>query len=192
MPTPFLHTNFFCKTMKSMLLFAAALLVGGKAHAQAPAAEVKALTARLNQLMVDPKADDNTEVRVSLADCGFRQTIRQYRKAGDASTTNIAVSNSKNGGSWGFKSNENVQMELTLAQDWAEVGTISYAAKEHEKGGGRYYELIVKRREAAKGKSSSGISATITASLNTTSEQEVAALVKRLEAVRQQCTSRRG
>jgi hypothetical protein len=178
--------------MKSMFLLAAALLVGGAARAQAPAAEVKALTARLNQLMVDAEADDHTEVRVSLADCGFRQTVRQYRKAGDASTTNISVSNSKNGSSWGFRSDENVQMELTLAQTWAEVGSISYAAKEHEKGGGRYYELVVKRREAPKGKSSSGLSATITASLNTASEAEVAALVQRLEALRRQCTGRQG
>ncbi|MBF9219973.1 hypothetical protein [Hymenobacter ruricola] len=179
---------------KSLFLLAGALLVGGAAQAQAPAAEVKALTARLNQLMVDPKnQDDDTEVRVSLADCGFRQTIRQYRKpGGEASATNISVSNSKNGGSWGLRSNEDVKMELTLAQNWAEVGSISYAAQQHEKGGNRYYDLIVKRRETAKGKSSSGMSATITLSLNTDSEKEVAALVKRLDEVRRQCTSRRG
>ena len=178
---------------KSMLFLAGALLVGGVTHAQAPAAEVKALTARLNQLMVDPKAhDEDTEVKVSLADCGFRQTIRKYRKPDKASTTNISVSNSKDGSSWGFKSNENVELELTLAQEWAEVGTITYAAKEHDKGGGRYYDLVVKRREAPKGKSSSGIAATITLSLNTDNEKEVAALVKRLDELRHQCTSRKG
>ncbi|MFD2721583.1 hypothetical protein ACFST9_22905 [Hymenobacter monticola] len=177
---------------KSTLFLASALLVCGVARAQAPATEVKALTARLNQLMADPKADDDTEVRVSLADCGFRQTVRKYRKPDKASTTNIAISNSKNGSSWGFKSNENVELELTLAQEWAEVGSVTYAAKEHDKGGSRYYELTVKRRAEAKGKSSSGLASTITLSLNTDNEKEVAALVKRLDAVRQQCTSRRG
>ena len=175
-----------------MLFLASALLVGGVARAQAPAAEVKALTARLNQLMAAPKADDNTEVRVSLADCSFRQTVRKYRKPDKTSTTNIAVSNSKNGSSWGFKSNENVELELTLAQEWTEVGTVTYTAKEHEKGGGRYYELTVKRRADATGKSSSGLASTITLALNTDNEKEVAALAKRLEAVRQQCTSRKG
>lgn len=176
-----------------MFLLASALLVGGVARAQAPAAEVKALTARLNQLLVDPKEkDDDTEVRVSLADCGFRQTVRKYRKPNNTSTTNIAVSNSKNGSSWGFKSNENVELELTLAQEWAEVGSVTYAAKQHEKGGGRYYELTVKRREDAKGKSSSGLASTITLGLNTDNEKEVAALARRLDEVRRQCTSRKG
>ncbi|MBR7720909.1 hypothetical protein KCG47_10680 [Microvirga sp. SRT04] len=176
-----------------MFLLAGALLLGRAAQAQAPAAEVKALTARLNQLMADPKSkDDDTEVRVSLADCGFRQTIRKFRKPDKTSTTNIAISNSKNGSSWGFRSDENVELELTLAQEWAEVGSVTYAAKEHEKGGGRYYELTVKRRENHKGKAASGLAATITLSLNTDNEKEVAALAKRLDEVRQQCTSRRG
>ncbi|MDO7852805.1 hypothetical protein [Hymenobacter convexus] len=179
---------------KSKLLLASALLVSSVARAQAPAAEVKALTARLNQLLVDPKdQDDDTEVRVSLADCGFRQTIRKYRKPDKTSTTNIAVSNSKNGSSWGFKSNENVEMELTLAQEWAEVGSVTYAAKQHDKGGGRYYELTVKRREQPKGKSnSSSLASTITLGLNTDNEKEVAALARRLDELRRQCTSRKG
>ncbi|MBJ6110070.1 hypothetical protein JAO73_13690 [Hymenobacter sp. BT523] len=102
---------------KSVLFLAGALLVGSPAPAQAPAAEVKALTAQLNQLLAAPNSpDDRTEVRVSLADCGFRQTIRKHRTPDHASATNIAVSNSKKGSSRGFKSNENVDMELTLAQ----------------------------------------------------------------------------
>jgi len=175
-----------------MLLLAGALLVGGAAQAQAPAAEVKALTARLNQLLVGPDdKNEDTEVRVSLADCGFRQTVRKYRKPDKTSTTNIAVSNSKNGSSWGFKSNENVELELTLAQEWAEVGSVTYAAKQHDKGG-RYYELTVKRREDSKGKSSSGLASTITLGLNTDNEKEVAALARRIDEVRRQCTSRKG
>ncbi|MBJ6110069.1 hypothetical protein JAO73_13685 [Hymenobacter sp. BT523] len=68
---------------------------------------------------------------------------------------------------------------------------MTYAAKQ-DKGGRRYYDLVVKRRDAADGKAPSGIAATITLALHTGSEQEVAALVKRLEAVRGQCVGRKG
>ena len=174
--------NFF------LLLLFGALLMGSAARAQAPAAEVQALTVRLNELMHDPRQEPNTEVLASLANCGIKQTIRKYRTPEKHPTaTNVALSSSKNGSSWGFKTNEKVELELILALDWAEVGSIAYAPQKEEKTGRRYYDLTMKRRERTNGKSAGGLTDTLTFALYSASEQEAAELVRRLSALSRQC-----
>jgi hypothetical protein len=178
--------------LKSFLpLLTGALLLAGAAHAQAPAAEVQALTRRLNELMRSPQAEERTEVLVSLADCGVRQTVRKYRQPKEASSTNIAVSNSKNGSSWGFKTNDKVELELNLGLDWAEIGAVSYQPKQDEETGRRYYELKLLRRPAPKGQSSSGLDS-ISLPLYTQDEKAVAEVVRRLGVVRRQCSGQKG
>ncbi|HEX8504263.1 MAG TPA: hypothetical protein VF630_02760 [Hymenobacter sp.] len=168
-------------------LLAGALLLSGTAQAQAPAAEVLSLTTRLNQLVRIPEPDDNAEVLVSLANCGVRQTIRKYRTPAGTSSTNINVSSTKKGGSWGVKTDEKVELELTFALDWAEVGSIDYSPQQDSDTGRRYYDLTVKRRERAEGKKSSGLADSITFALHTQNEQEVAELVRRLNALSRKC-----
>ena len=170
-------------------LLAAALLLGSTAHAQAPAAEVQALTKRLNELVRPPKSEDDTQVLVSLADCGVRQTFRKYRAAdkGNASNINVNVSSDKKGGSWAVKTNDKVELELNFALDWDEVANIEYVPKREEKSGQRYYELTVQRRAPATGKSRSGLPSSISFALHTSDEKEVAELVRRLNAVSRQC-----
>lgn len=169
-------------------LLAGTLLLSSTAQAQAPAAEVAALTTRLNQLVSIPEPDENAEVLVSLANCGVRQTIRKYRAPAEASSTNINVSSTKKGGSWGVKTNDKVELELTFALDWTEIGSINYSPQQDSDTGRRYYELNVKRRERPDGKKSSGL-ADITFALHTHNEQEVADLVRRLYAVSHKCQS---
>ena len=171
-------------------LLVGALLMGGAAQAQAPATEVQALTKRLNELVRPTKPDDDTQVLVSLANCGVRQTIRKYRTAGKASASNVNlnVSSSKKGGSWAVKTDDNVELELNFSLDWAEVSSIDYAPKKEEKTGRGYYELTIKRREKAKGKSS-GLPDSISFDLHTQNEKEVADLVRRLSAMSRQCQS---
>lgn len=170
-------------------LLATALLTGGAAQAQAPAAEVLSLTKRLNELVRPPKSDDDTRVMVSLANCGVRQTFLKYRttEKASASNVNLDVSSSKKGGSWAVKTNDKVELELNFSLDWAEVGSINYVPKKEEKNGRGYYELTVKRREKSKGKSSSGLPDSISFDLHTQNEKEVADLVRRLSAVSRQC-----
>ena len=170
-------------------LLAAAFLLGGAARAQAPAAEVLALTKRLNELVRPPKSEDDTQVLVSLADCGVRQTFRKYRAAdkGNASTVNLDVSSNKKGGSWAVKTNDKLELELDFALAWAEVSSIDYVPKQEEKSGQRYYELTVQRREKVSGKSRSGLPSSISFALHTPDEKEVAELVRRLHAVSRQC-----
>ena len=182
-----MHPSF--RTLGAVAL----LLVGGAAQAQAPApaAEVPALTARLNQLLRLTKPEGKTDILVSLANCGVRQIIRVYRAPSGNATANVAVSSTKNGSSWGVKTNDEVELELTFALDWAEVGTISHALKQDEKSGRRHYDLIIKRQPAANGKSSGGLNGTITLELYTDDEPEVASLERRLKAVREQCLSKR-
>ncbi|GAB3302411.1 hypothetical protein GCM10027511_16280 [Hymenobacter humi] len=173
-------------------LLASALLLGSAAHAQAPAAEVQPLTKRLNQLMHFPKSEDDGEAMVSLADCGVKQTVRKYRGPDDHQSANISVNSNKKGSSWAIKSDDKVQLELNLSLDWAEVGSVSYMPKKRDKDGSRYYDIIVQRRDRADGKPASGIADKISLSLYTQDEKEVATLVKKLDAVRRHCTSKRG
>jgi hypothetical protein len=178
---------------KSVLsLLASALLLGSAAHAQAPTATVPALTTQLNQLMRFPNNEENSEVLVSLANCGVKQTIRKYRDADDHNSGNISVNSSKKGGSWAIKTDDKVQLEINLALDWAEVGSVSYAPKTREKDGARYYDLTIRRRAKADGKAASGLADTISLALYTQDEKEVAALVKKLDTVRRQCTTKQG
>jgi len=167
-------------------LLAGALLMGGTAQAQAPAAEVQALSRQLNDLVRVPKSESepDAEIVVSLANCGFKQTFRKYRTKDKSNATVINVSSSKNGASWGVKTDEKVELEFSQGLDWAEVGSIGYLLKTDDKTNRPHYSLVVKRREAA-GKSSSS---TITLSLNTQDEKQVAQLVQRLQAVKQHCT----
>ncbi|MCC3152597.1 hypothetical protein Q3A66_06285 [Hymenobacter sp. BT770] len=173
-------------------LLASALLLGGAAHAQAPAAEVQALTKRLNQLMHFPKSEDDGEATVTLADCGVKQTMRKYRSPDDHNSGNISVNSSKKGSSWAIKTDDKVQLELNLSLEWAEVGSVSYVPKKRDKDGSRYYDIVVKRHARADGKAASGIADTISLSLFTQDEQEVASLVKKLDTVRRQCSSQKG
>ncbi|MFC7667867.1 hypothetical protein ACFQT0_11060 [Hymenobacter humi] len=85
-----------------------------------------------------------------------------------------------------------MQLELNLSLDWAEVGSVSYMPKKRDKDGSRYYDIIVQRRDRADGKPASGIADKISLSLYTQDEKEVATLVKKLDAVRRHCTSKRG
>lgn len=172
-------------------VLAGTLLLGGAARAQAPAAEVQALTQRLNELIRSPKPESEGEVLVSLADCGVRQTVRKHRTADNPSAANVTVSSTKKGGSWGVKADEKVQFELTLALDWTEISSIKYVPDQDKKTGRRYYELTVQRREKSAGKSTSGLADTITFDLNTQDEKEVAQLVRRLEAVGQRCQGKK-
>ncbi|MBF9238266.1 hypothetical protein I2I05_12750 [Hymenobacter sp. BT683] len=173
-------------------LLASALLVGSAARAQAPAAEVQALTTRLNQLMRNSGAENNGMAFVSLANCGLKQTVRKYRTPDDRNSGNISVSSSKKGSSWGLKTDDKVQFELNLALEWSEVGSVSYAPKTNEKGGGRYYDVTIRRRAKTNGEEASGIADTISLALHTDNEKEVASLVKKLDAVRRQCSGRQG
>jgi hypothetical protein len=173
-------------------LLASALLLSGAAHAQAPAAEVQALTKRLNQLMHFPNAENDGEATVSLADCGVKQTIRKYRSPDDHNSGNISVNSTKKGSSWAIKTDDKVQLELSLSLEWAEVGSVSYATKKRDKDGTRYYDIIMQRHARADGKPASGIADTISLSLYTQDEKEVAELVKKLDTVRRQCTSKKG
>jgi hypothetical protein len=175
----------------SSLLLAAALLAAAPARAQAPAAEVQALTKRLNELMRSPDQKDHTDVFVSLADCGVRQTVRKYRSAGNDGNLNISVSNSKNGSNWGVKSNDKVELELNLGLDWAEIGAVSYQPKTDEESGRRYFELKLLRRPAAAGGKSSGLDS-ISLPLYTQDEKAVSEVVRRLGAVRRQCSGQKG
>lgn len=179
--------------MRKCFLFAlaSAALLGGAARAQAPAAEVQALTQRLNELIRAPQAESEGEVLVSLADCGVRQTVRKYRTAGHPTTASVNVSSTKKGGSWGVRTDKEVQFELTLSLDWAEIGSIRYAPDQDQKTGRRYYELTVQRRKNAAGKSSAGLADTITFDLNTQDDKEVAELVRRLEAVGRRCQGKK-
>jgi hypothetical protein len=165
--------------------------MGGTAQAQAPAAEVQALTHRLNELARIPKTEDNAEVLVSLADCGVKQTFRKFRASDKPSTTNINVSSNKKGGGWGVKSDDKVELEFNLSLAWEEVGSIKDVPKKEEKTGRSYYDLTVKRRDKAPGQKSSGLADAITFSLHTQDEKEVAALVRRLEAVSRSCSGRK-
>ncbi|RTQ49745.1 hypothetical protein EJV47_13110 [Hymenobacter gummosus] len=173
------------------LLLAGALLTAAPASAQAPAAEVQALTKRLNELLRDPNAKEHTEVLVSLADCGVRQTVRKYRSPGTDGSLNISVSNSKNGSNWGVKSNDKVELELNLGLDWSEIGAVSYQPRTDEESGRPYYELKLLRRPAAAGGNSSGLDA-ISLPLYTQDEKAVADVVRRLGAVRRQCSGQKG
>ncbi|TLM94127.1 hypothetical protein [Hymenobacter jeollabukensis] len=167
------------------------LLAAGSAAAQAPAAEVQSLTKQLNRLMVDPKPEEPAEVLVSLADCGVRQTVRKYRSGDNPGALNISVSNSKNGSSWAAKSNDKVEFELNLGLEWSEIGAVSYSLVKAEAKDPAHYDLKLLRRPAAKGGSKSGIDS-ITLPLYTTSETEVAEVVRRLRAVQRQCTGQKG
>jgi hypothetical protein len=169
-----------------LALLAAALLLSGTAQAQSPAAEVQALTNQLNQLARSPEPDENAEVLVSLANCGVRQTIRKYRAPTEASSTNINVSSTKKGGSWSVKTDAKVELELTFALDWSEVGSIDYSPQHDSDTGRLYYDLTVKRRERTDGKKSPGLT-DITFALHTQNEQEVAELVRRLTALSHKC-----
>ena len=169
----------------------ALLLVSSAAQAQAPAAEVPALTARLNHLLRLTKPEKKTDILVSLANCGVRQTIRVYRAPTANAAASVAVSSTNNGGSWGVKTNDEVELELTFALDWAEVGTIAHALKQDEKSGRRHYDLVIKRQPAANGKPAGGLNGTITLALYTDDEPEVASLERRLKALREQCQSKR-
>ena len=140
-------------------------------------------TARLNELLRDLKQEPNTEVLASLANCGIKQTIRKYRTPARPNATNVALSSHKNGSSWGFKTDENVELELTLALDWAEVGSIAYVPETETKTGRRYYNLTVQRREPANGKSSGGLADCLTFALHAASEPEAAEPVRRLSAL---------
>ncbi|GAB2963362.1 hypothetical protein GCM10027048_35380 [Hymenobacter coalescens] len=178
--------------MKTLLplLLGGALLRAAPGHAQAPAAEVQALTLRLNQLMRAPDAEDRTEVKVSLADCGVRQIVRKYRAADGHSSTNVSVSNRKNGSSWGFTSNDKIELELNLGLNWHEIGAVSYQPRQDEHHG-RYYELKLLRRPAPNGQKRAGLDA-LTLPLYTTDEKTVTELVRRLGTVRRQCTAQKG
>ena len=173
-------------------LLASALLISGAAHAQAPAADVQALTKRLNQLMHFPDAEDDGEATVSLVDCTVKQTMRKYRGPNEHNSANISVNSNKKGSNWAIKTNDKVQLELSLSLEWAEVGSVSYATKKRDKDGSRYYDIIVQRHARANGKAASGLADTISLSLYTQDAKEVAALVKKLDALRRQCTSEKG
>ena len=173
-------------------LLTSALLVSGTGHAQAPAAEVQALTSRLNKLMHFPNSEENSEAVVSLAHCGVKQTVRKYRGPDDHNAGNISVNSSKKGSSWAIKTDDKVQFELNLALEWAEVGSVSYALQKRDEDGSRYYDIIVQRHARADGKAASGLADTISLSLYTQDEKEVAGLVKQLDAIRRQCTSKEG
>ncbi|OON67796.1 hypothetical protein [Hymenobacter sp. CRA2] len=169
------------------LLTSGLLLAGAAAHAQA--SEVQALTKRLNELMRDEQ-EPRTEAVVSLAGCGVRETVRKYRSANNPTSMNVSVSKSKDGSSWGVRTNDKVEFELSLGLDWSEIGAVSYQAQQREKDGRRYYELKLLRRPAADGKTA-GLDS-IDLPLYTQNEQEVAALVRRLGALRRQCSGQRG
>ena len=175
----------------TIFLALAAPLLTVSAHAQAPAAEVQTLTKQLNRLVVDPQPEDRTEVRVSLADCGVRQTIRKYRSADNGGSLNISVSNSKNGSSWAARSNDKVEFELSLGLDWSEIGAVSYTLVKAEAKDPAHYELKLLRRPAAKGGSKSGVDS-ITLPLYTSSEAEVTDVVRRLRSVQRHCTGHKG
>ncbi|MCC3156614.1 hypothetical protein LJ737_05155 [Hymenobacter sp. 15J16-1T3B] len=177
------------KTLVAPLAFT--LLTFGSAHAQAPAAELQALTKQLNRLMVDPKPEEPAEVLVSLANCGVRQTVRKYRTPNNPSSLNISVGNSKNGSSWDAKTDAKVEFELSLGLDWSEIGAVSYTLMKAEAKDPAHYELKLLRRPAAQGGSKSGIDA-ITLPLYTTSEAEVSDVVRRLRSVQRHCTGQKG
>jgi hypothetical protein len=184
--SPTAMSRFFFSALAGTLLLSGA----AQAQAQAPASELQALTHRLNELIRSPKPESEGEVLVSLADCGIKQTVRKYRTPEHPSATNVNVSSSKNGSSWGVRTDEKVEFELNLGLEWSEVGSISYAPDQDKKTGRRYYELTVKRREKAPGKSSSGLDS-LSLDLNTQNEKEVAEVVRRLEAVSRGCKGKK-
>ena len=109
----------------SLSLLAAVLLVSGTAQAQAPAAEIQAVSRQLNDLVRVPKSEPDAEIVVSLANCGFKQTFRKYRTSNKSDAMVINVSSSKNGGSWGVKTNDKVELEFSQGLDWAEVAALA-------------------------------------------------------------------
>lgn len=175
----------------SLVLAAALFGAAPLAHAQAPAAEVQALSKQLNRLVQDPKPEERTEIKVSLADCGVRQTIRKYRSPNNDGSLNISVSNSKNGSSWAARSDDKVDFELSLGLDWREIGAVSYSLIKAETKDPAHYELKLLRRPASQGGQKSGIDA-ITLPIYTTSEAEVSEVVRRLRGLQRQCTGHKG
>lgn len=175
--------------MKILLPLLTCTLLAGSAQAQTPAAEVQALTKRLNELLLNP-AEPDAEVLVSLADCGVRQTVRKYRTAQKPNSTTISVSNTRQGSGWAFRTDDKVELEIKLGLAWDDIGAVSYQAKQDEKTQRRYYQLTFLRRPGNKGPSVSIDNLNL--SLQTQDEKEVAELVRRLGAVRRQCSGDQG
>lgn len=176
--------------LKSTLLLLTGALLAGTARAQAPEATTQLLTRQLNQLMADPQPEERTEVLVSLADCGVRQTIRKYRAPNSSGSFHMSVGSSKNGSSWGAKTNDKVELELSLGLDWSEIGAVSYSLIPATPENPAHYELKLLRRPATNGPKPALDALTLP--LYTTDEAKVDEVVRHLRTVQRQCTGTKG
>ncbi|QDA60493.1 hypothetical protein [Hymenobacter jejuensis] len=168
------------KKLVFILALVGSVSTGRVVLAQTTGTEMQALQKRMNQLMRNP-AKPKQDVRISLTNCHLEQIISD-RDADVKSSTPISVSYNKGNAGWAAKVADGM-FELKMGFDWDEVTGITYQPTTDD--GQKHYELKIKRHKKDSDTS-------LEMPLYTTDENAVREVVRRLNAVRQNCTGAKG